>query len=62
VKSTVLTLLDQLEDLIASAPALPIGGRIIVARTQLLEFVDAMRVETLRPADDRLATGDGRGR
>jgi len=41
----LLTLLDQLEEAIASAPALPVGGRIVVARDQLLDFVDAIRGE-----------------
>jgi hypothetical protein len=45
---TVLALLDEMEDLIANAPALPVAGRIIVDRAQLLEIIDAMRVEALQ--------------
>jgi hypothetical protein len=56
----VLALLDQMEDLIASAPAL--GDRIIVARTPLLEYIDAMRTEVLQLADERPKVADGRGR
>jgi len=41
----ILALLDELEELIASATALPVGGRILVPRDQLLDFVDALRGE-----------------
>jgi hypothetical protein len=58
---TVLTLLDEMEDLIASAPALPVAGRIIVDRTQLLEFIDAMRVEALQVADGMRGTANRPG-
>ena len=49
-----LTLLDQMEEAIASAPALPVGGRIVVNRDQLLDFIDAIRgemPETVMEAD-----------
>lgn len=44
-ESDILTLLDELEELIASATALPVGGRILVPRDQLLDFIDALRGE-----------------
>jgi len=43
MNTDLLTLLDQLEEAIASAPALPVGGRIVVNRDQLLDFIDAIR-------------------
>lgn len=45
MKPDVFTLLDQMEEIIAAAPALPVGGRIVVSREQLLDFVDAIRSE-----------------
>jgi len=45
MNTDVLTLLDQMEEAIASAPALPVGGRIVVNRDQLLDFIDAIRGE-----------------
>jgi vacuolar-type H+-ATPase subunit H len=41
----VLTLLDQLEELIASATSLPVGGRVMLPRDQALDFIDAIRGE-----------------
>jgi hypothetical protein len=55
---TVLALLDQMEDVIASAPALPVAGRIIVDRTRLLQFIDAMRVEALQLAHESHRAAD----
>ncbi len=43
-----MALLVQMEDVIASAPALPMGGRIVVSRGQLLDLIDAMHAEALR--------------
>jgi vacuolar-type H+-ATPase subunit H len=54
VKPDIFALIEQLEELIAAAPSLPVGGRIIVSRDQLLDFVDAIR-NTL-PAS--IVTGD----
>ena len=45
MNTDLLTLLDQMEEAIASAPALPVGGRIVVNRDQLLDFIDAIRGE-----------------
>lgn len=45
MKPDIFALLDQMEELIAAAPALPVGGRIVVSRDQLLDFVDAIRNE-----------------
>lgn len=71
MQPSVLSLLNQLEDLIASAPAIPIGGQVIIPRTRLLEFIDALR-HALPPAvlemeaprwaggPDRLADGHSR--
>ncbi len=47
MQTTLLSLLDQMENLIASAPALPVGGRIVISRSQLLDLIDAMHVEIL---------------
>ena len=43
--SDLLELLDQLEEVIATAPALPVGGRIMTSRDQLLDLIDAIRGE-----------------
>jgi len=43
LKPDVFALLEQLEEVIAAAPSLPVGGRIVVARDQLLDFLDAIR-------------------
>src|SRR5205814_4019776 len=54
MNTDLLTLLDQMEEAIASAPALPVGGRIVVNRDQLLDFIDAIRgemPETVMEAD-----------
>lgn len=45
MNTDLLTLLDQMEETIASAPALPVGGRIVVNRDQLLDYIDAIRGE-----------------
>ena len=44
-RSHVLELLDQLEEIIASAPAFPVGGRIVASRQQLLNLIDGIRLE-----------------
>lgn len=43
MKTDLLTLLDQIEEVIATAPTLPVGGRIVVSRDQLLDLLDAIR-------------------
>lgn len=45
MRSNLLDLLEHLEEAIASAPALPIGGRIVAPRDQLLDLIDAIRGE-----------------
>jgi vacuolar-type H+-ATPase subunit H len=45
MKTDVLTLLEQMEEAIAGAPSLPVGGRIVVSRDQLLDLIDAIRGE-----------------
>ena len=44
-KQDVFALLDQFEEVIASATSLPVGGRIVVSRDELLDFIDAIRNE-----------------
>jgi hypothetical protein len=60
MNATVLALLDQMEDLIACAPALPVAGRIIVDRTRLLGLIDAMRAEATQFADEPARGTNGR--
>jgi hypothetical protein len=43
-----LALLDQMEDIIAGAPTLPLGGRIVISRGQLLDIIDAMYAAAMR--------------
>ncbi|MBM2810550.1 MAG: ATPase [Chloroflexi bacterium] len=45
MKTDVLALLDQMEEAIATAPSLPVGGRIVASRDLLLDLVDAIRRE-----------------
>ena len=52
MQPSFLALLDQLESVIARAPALPVSGRILVPRGQLLELLDAMYAEALRVEHD----------
>ncbi|MPZ13206.1 MAG: hypothetical protein GEU73_02055 [Chloroflexi bacterium] len=44
-KIDVLALLDQMEEVLASAPGFPVGGRIVVSRDQLLDLIDVIRDE-----------------
>jgi hypothetical protein len=48
MQPSLLPLLDQMEDIIARAPTLPVGGRIVVSRGQLLDLIDALHAEVLR--------------
>lgn len=41
----LLALLDQMEEMIASATALPVGGKVLISRNELLDLVDAIRGE-----------------
>jgi vacuolar-type H+-ATPase subunit H len=43
MQSDLLMLIDELEEVIASAPALPVGGRIVACRDELLDLIDAIR-------------------
>jgi len=45
MRSELLELLERLEEVIAAAPTLPIGGRIVAPRDQLLDLIDAIRGE-----------------
>jgi vacuolar-type H+-ATPase subunit H len=45
MRSNLLELLEQLEEVIAAAPMLPLGGRIMASRDQLLDLIDAIRGE-----------------
>ena len=45
MKTDVLALLDQMEEAIAAARSLPVGGRIVASRDQLLDLIDAIRGE-----------------
>jgi vacuolar-type H+-ATPase subunit H len=40
----ILQLLDELEDEIASAQRMPIGGRVVVDRRRLLEMIEQLRI------------------
>ena len=45
MKPDVFAILDEMEEVIATAPALPVGGRIVASRDHLLDLVDAIRNE-----------------
>lgn len=45
VKPDIFALLDQIEDVVANARSLPVGGRVVVSRDQLLDLIDAIRGE-----------------
>ncbi len=52
MQPTLHVLLDQMENLIASAPSLPVGERIVISRGKLLDLIDAMHVELLRREEE----------
>ena len=45
MKPDIFALLDQIEDVVATARSLPIGGRVVASRDQLLDLIDAIRGE-----------------
>lgn len=45
MKPDIFALLDQIEDVVANAPSLPVGGRVVASRDQLLDLIDAIRGE-----------------
>jgi vacuolar-type H+-ATPase subunit H len=45
MRSNLLDLLERLEEAIATAPTLPVGGRILASRDELLDLIDAIRGE-----------------
>ena len=64
----ILHHIDRLEEIVAEARKLPVGGGLIMPRQRLLDLIDRMRVAVPKEVYDargwmerRGGTGDGRG-